>query len=95
MKFIDVRKYITGLLSASFVNKEVLDNLAENESGSLTYKGAAIEGGGSEPAQTIYIENITTHSTVPFTKIIATTAELIDGESSLEDGVLYLVYEAD
>ena len=47
MKFTDVRKYITGLLSASFVNKEVLDNLAENESGSLTYKGAAIEGGGS------------------------------------------------
>lgn len=46
MKFTDVRKYITGLLSASFVNKEVLDNLAENESGSLTYKGELIDSGG-------------------------------------------------
>ena len=47
MKFADVRKYITGLLSASFINKEVLDNLAENESGSLTYKGELIDGGDS------------------------------------------------
>ena len=47
MKFTDVRKYITGLLSASFVNKEVLDNLAENKSGSLTYKGELIDGGDS------------------------------------------------
>ena len=46
MKFTDVRKYITGLLSASFINKEVLDNLAENESGSLTYKGELIDSGG-------------------------------------------------
>lgn len=46
MKFADVRKYVTGLLSASFVNKSVLDNLAEDENKNLTYKGAAIEGGG-------------------------------------------------
>lgn len=46
MKFVDVRKYVTGLLSASFVNKSVLDNLAEDENENLTYKGAAIEGGG-------------------------------------------------
>lgn len=52
-------------------------------------------GGSSEPAQTIYIENTTTSSTVPFTKIIVTTTELTDGASPLEDGVLYLVYEAD
>ena len=52
-------------------------------------------GGGGEPAQTIYIENAITSSTVPFTKIIITTTELTDGTSPLEDGVLYLVYEAD
>ena len=46
MKFADVRKYVTGLLSASFVNKNILDNLAEDENQNLTYKGAAIEGGG-------------------------------------------------
>ena len=46
MKFADVRKYVTGLLSASFVNKNILDNLAEDVNGTLTYKGAAIEGGG-------------------------------------------------
>ena len=46
MKFADVRKYVTGLLSASFVNKNILDNLAEDENANLTYKGAAIEGGG-------------------------------------------------
>ena len=46
MKFADVRKYVTGLLSASFVNKNILANLAEDENANLTYKGAAIEGGG-------------------------------------------------
>ena len=46
MKFADVRKYVTGLLSASFVNKNILDNLAEDENANLTYKGAVIEGGG-------------------------------------------------
>ena len=57
--------------------------------------GGGGAGGNDEPAQKIYIENTTTNTTAPFTKIIATTAELVDGESSLEDGVLYLVYEAD
>lgn len=45
MKFSDVRKYVTGLLSASFVNKSILDNLAEDENENLTYKGNKIEGG--------------------------------------------------
>ena len=47
MKFADVRKYVTGLLSASFINKSILDNLAEDENENLTYKGVAIKGGGS------------------------------------------------
>ena len=51
MKFADVRKYVTGLLSASFVNKSILDNLAEDENENLTYKGAAIEGGGGSIAE--------------------------------------------
>lgn len=51
MKFADVRKYTTGLLSASFVNKSILDNLAEDENENLTYKGAAIEGGGGGIAE--------------------------------------------
>ena len=47
MKFVDVRKYVTGLLSASFINKSILDNLAEDENENLTYKGAVIKGNGS------------------------------------------------
>lgn len=77
------------------ISTEVLSKISESEDGTLLFNGEEIKGGSGEPAQTIYIENITTHSTVPFTKIITTTAELVDGVSSLEDGVLYLVYEAD
>lgn len=46
MKFADVRKYVKGLLSSSFVNKTVLDKLGEDDNNNLTYNGAAIEGGG-------------------------------------------------
>lgn len=46
MKFADVRKYVKGLLSSSFVNKSVLDKLGEDDNNNLTYNGAAIEGGG-------------------------------------------------
>lgn len=77
------------------ISTEVLSKISESEDGTLLFNGEEIKGGGGEPAQTIYIENTATHSTVPFTKIIATTTELVDGVSSLEDGVLYLVYEAD
>lgn len=59
MKFADVRKYVTGLLSASFVNKSILDNLAEDENKNLTYKGAAIKGGASTATEISYDDTTT------------------------------------
>ena len=82
MKFADVRKYVTGLLSASFVNKSILDNLAEDENKNLTYKGAAIEGGGS----TITIDSeLSLESTNPVqNKVI--TGKLNEVFQSVSDG---------
>ena len=83
MKFADVRKYVTGLLSASFVNKSILDNLAEDENKKLTYKGAAIEGGGGS---TITIDSeLSLESTNPVqNKVI--TEKLNEVFQSVSDG---------
>ena len=82
MKFADVRKYVTGLLSASFVNKSILDNLAEDENKNLTYKGAAIEGGGS----TITIDSeLSLESTNPVQNKVV-TEKLNEVFQSVSDG---------
>ncbi|MCI7205772.1 MAG: hypothetical protein MSA15_07235, partial [Clostridium sp.] len=62
MKFVDVRKYVTGLLSASFINKSILDNLAEDENENLTYKGAVIKGSGGKITSTFKIESTTLYN---------------------------------
>lgn len=45
MNFEEVRKYVKGVLTNSFSNKETLDKLSEND-GTLLFNGEEIKGGG-------------------------------------------------
>lgn len=56
MDFQQIRKYVKGVLTNSFLNKTTLDKLSTSDAGNLLFDGKEINGsGGSETSNTFYL----------------------------------------
>ena len=56
MDFQQIRKYVKGVLTNSFLNKTTLDKLSTSDAGNLLFNGKEISGsGGSETSNYFYL----------------------------------------